>query len=801
MPGILDRASATLSFHFAHDKLDPKYGLEIAQWIGGFLDHGFDDYFTNRNLRFQANRLWATGRQPMTPFMDLMQINGKSSYVNIDFTPPAIMNKYIQQIMDVFMDLDEKPNCTAIDRRSNAKKLKEKRAAEFRMNHRKEIEAIQQQSGVPLEDPNKFVPEDKDELDIYFGLEYKLAEEAIVEKIINVVFDENILPETKRLILRDLIVTGLGCIRTYKDVNGEIKIVRIKPEDFVYSYCEYPDFRDAKFMGQMVSMSITDFRKRFSKEYMGAGGLDEKQIFELAKKYGNSVRKDNLTWDNTYYDMYFRPYDDWTVPVLYFEIKTDSTFFVKQKTTKRGTNIVDFSNETPQKTGDRTTVTPKNLDKIYCGWWLRGSSIMLDWGPSKYDVRPPDNQSEQMFSFCPYMYDGFEMRNVAIPERIKPSVFQMILAHLKIQQLIAKMRPAGLMIDVYGMNNISLGEGATMTPLKLLAYGQQTGDILWNSHGEDGETRLNPPIMPSPNVEGLTQIKQLIETYNFYLERLQADLGTNPAALGEGVNPRLGLGVMKQQVRAATSSVSNIYDAWLNIANSMASKVAIMSWDDIVYGVSVYKNFMDPSMKLDKEASFSTKMRMLPSDSEQAYIESITTSAIAAGTLEYEEAFKVKDIAKNNVKLAEMYLSRMRKAKIKQANKDAMMKMQMNQQIQDHSVATNAQAKEAIEMTKGKAKLISNDMDNQNKKEQLLQQFVQQALLQSAKYGQPLDDITNEIVQKYLNGNINSLTESQPQGTGEQPQGPQPQPGQEAPQGAPQPQPTPPPGAGQPVQQ
>lgn len=402
----------------------------------------------------------------MEQFMDLMKIDGKEAFVNLDFSPPAIMNKYIQQIMDGFMNLGEKAVAHTIDTRSNKRKERAKKEADFRMRHQQEIQQIQQATGVNVEDGKAFTPKSSAELDLYFGLEYKLPEESIAEKLVDEVTYENRYEETKRIVLKDLTITGLGATRTYKDVNGRIIIRRVKPENFFYSYCEYPDFRDAAFMGEMYNMKVTDFRKKFSVQGMGEKGLSEEEIYKISMAYGESQRKTNMAWSNDFYNSFYRPYDDWTIPMIYIEILTDSTIFIKKKTTRMGLPIVDFMDHKPENPGKNTKVEEKNLDKIYTGWYVRGSKYIFEWGPSKYDIRPPDNLSQQFFTYSPYLYDGYEMRNVAIPERIRPSAFQMILIHLKIQQLIAKMKPAGTIFDISGLNNITLGDGKTLPLLK-----------------------------------------------------------------------------------------------------------------------------------------------------------------------------------------------------------------------------------------------------------------------------------------------------------------------------------------------
>ena len=81
------------------------------------------------------------------------------------------------------------------------------------------------------------------------------------------------------------------------------------------------------------------------------------------------------------------------------------------------------------------------------------TSDMLSWNIKKNMVRPQDPKElgDAEFSYSFYMYNQYDMRNLAIPEKIEEPVEQMILARLKIQQLVAKMKPAGAAINVDAM--------------------------------------------------------------------------------------------------------------------------------------------------------------------------------------------------------------------------------------------------------------------------------------------------------------------------------------------------------------
>lgn len=760
MEPLVNSVPPTFNFHFSPDKDEPSYGLNIAQWIDNWIRSGYGSYFDNRNSTMQMNRLWAAGKQPMDQFIDMLKIDAKNSFINIDFTPPAIMPKYITQIIELFMDVEQYPEATTTDTRSNKRKMKEKRMAEFRMKNQQTIQSIEKAAGLNLEDHDKFTPFDADELNLYFGTQYRLPEESIIEKLVKTVFEENdFYGEIKRLVIHDLCETGLADVRVTRNEAGKIIINREEPEKHFYGYSKYPDFRDCPFIGQLHDMKVPEFRRRFGKESLGDKGLDEKEIFDLCSKYGSVYPKQNLSWKADYITSAFRPYDEYTMPVLHFEIKTNNIVYSKKKTTKSGNTIIDFSIKKPNNTGENTKVNARDVETIYSGWYLRDSSIMLDWGNSKYNIRPSDNLSRQYFTYSSYMYTGFEMRNVAVPQKIRSSVFQMILCHLKIQQLMAKMKPAGNLYDIYGLTKINIGNGKVLSPLDMVSFVQQTGDAYWNSMGADGERRLSPPITPMPNSEAIPQLKGLIEIYNFYLSRLQDDLGTNPSASG-AVNPRMGKAVMERQVSIATRGVGDIFNGWCTIADEVANKVAIMLWDDIIYDVSTYKEFIDPSLKMDKEITFSVRLKTMPSQEEKTYIEEMIQAAIKSGIIDFGNAFKIRNIAKTNIKMAELFITNMEKKKKNENMKTTMMNIQLNQQIQQQSAMMKGKIKEQEEMAKAKGKLINNDMQDEATKQRLLQTFIQQALLQSMKTGNDLDDYTKGIIQKYFQNNIESLTQN-----------------------------------------
>ena len=156
-----------LNFHLGNTKLkrDVKEGLKISKFLQKAYNAG---YFSTRNKKFEKNRKFARGKQPMAEFLDLLNVDGKEAFVNLDMKAPAIAPKFMQVIIGGFMKRDEKVKAAAIDPVSVERKKYDRDEAEFRMNFGDEVRQIEQQTGTKLMSEGQFTPGDYDELELYF---------------------------------------------------------------------------------------------------------------------------------------------------------------------------------------------------------------------------------------------------------------------------------------------------------------------------------------------------------------------------------------------------------------------------------------------------------------------------------------------------------------------------------------------------------------------------------------------------------------------------------------------------------
>ncbi len=727
-----------LNFHLSSfkSKRDTKEGLKISKFLEKAYNSG---YFSKRNRKFEKNRMFARGRQPMSEFLDLLNVDGKEAFVNLDMKAPAIAPKFIQVMIGGFMKRDEKIRVSAVDPISTDRKKYEREEAEFRMNFGGEVKEVEEMAGVKLMPDNAYTPEDYEELELFFN-EFQIPEEIMFEKGISSVFDTNGWPVIKRKLLEDVIETGVACTKVSVNKTGKITTRRVIPENLIYSYSDYDDFRDMSFIGEVLSMKILDIRNNYP-------NIDEEQIYKIAQKsknYNSSVK-----WDDKYRYNIDRPYDDWTVDVLDFEIKSIDSMIYQARINKFGNLIVERRDKEPQRVGDNKEIIRKDMQVIYKGVYILASDIMLEWGLAKNMIKPSMAKeiADVYFSYSVFMHENLDLQNMAIPERMETSIRQMTLAHLKIQQLVAKLRPSGLIIDIDSLSDINLGQGKNITPLEIQKIYDQTGNIYYRRKTEDGEGMNGTPIQEAPNNASIGQIQELITVYNHYLDRLRDEIGVNEYREGASVNPKMGLGVQQAQIAASNNATDFIYDSYLNVYTQTAFKIALLLYDSVLYGGQAYREYLSSN---DVEGKiFDVLIEALPDDNEKQFLNQMVQTAISANAIDFEDAFKVRNI--KNYKLAEMYLSKAKKRKVKEEMQKAQQNSEMNAQSQQQSIAAKAQADAQLEQVQAQNKIAIVQAEMKFKQDIMTQEFVQTALLKSYELDRELPQEIQALIDNYFN--------------------------------------------------
>lgn len=732
----MSNSNALLNFHAApsNKKKTKDFGLKIAKHIEA---HFAGQYYTDRNKRIEKNVKFAMGKQPMQEYLSQMNIDGKDVYINLDTTPPPIAPKFVEVIVGSLMKRQETPRVSAIDPVSVKQKFDEMADAKFRMENKDFIASLEQQLNLKLTNDQEYTPEDNDDLKLYFELEHRLPEEIFFEEGMQYVLDTNSASVIKRRLIFDVITAGYAATKSIMDGNGKIKIKRCIPQNMVYSFSEYDDFRDSSFIGEVTPMKISELRVLYP-------DVDEQLFFEISQKV--KARNTVSRWDEKYRYSDTRPYDELTVDVLQFELKTIDNLLYQVKKTSNGSIVVDKKENAPEKIGDNKEMIDKKIFVIYEGAYVMNSGIMLDWKKQQNMIKPsmPEKMAEAYFSYSIFMPDNYELNNLPMIQRMETSIRQMTLTHMKIQQIVAKMRPAGLMIDIDGLQNISLGEGKSISPLEIQKIYDQTGNIYYRSMTEEGQ-RAGSPISETANSGSVPQLQELINIFNYYLNRLREETGINELRDGAGINPRLGNKQLQAGIAASNNATDFIYDAYINIIENTMMKCGILLADAVNYRVSEYAKIVKVNIS---NRYFDIKVDMLPDDDYRQYLEGMVQTALSSGQIDFETAFNIRNI--KNIKLGELYLSRATKKKQKEAQEQAMQNSQMNAQSQQESLQMKAQMDSQLQQIQGEYKVNTVKTEQAMRAESEMQMFVMDILKKSYEMDKPLTPELQQIVNNYF---------------------------------------------------
>ncbi len=734
-----------LSLDAPSKKKKREYGLKVAQGIFNSADRNSDGYYGKRYRQWQANRDFSYGVNTMKEFMDLLRIEGNQSYINLDWTPIKIAPKFVEILLGSFMNRKETPIVKATDDASVSAKEFEKQEARFRMENKEKIQLLEAELGEQIE-TQKYIPEDEDDLALYFDMEYRLPEEILFEQRIKKVLDDNDYPILKRQILRDVIDCNLACTKLYYDANDNIRIKRCKPENLIYNVFEIDNGKDISYIGEVYPMKISSIRRKYN--------IDEETLFTLAQKASRELkRSENLYWKDSYKYTDIRPYDDYSVLVFDFEVKSvDVEYSVKTENRFGNMLVVPKQGKPVAPSGQEImgeVIETKRMN-IYQGVWVCDTPIMLKWDISPNQIRPYQNGVDVFFSYSVICPNATGSLIPSMIEKAMGPIRQMIVIRLKMQQLIATMRPDGYMIDISGLRDVDLGLGNTVEPLKLMKIWDQTGRVYWDSTGDDGE-RKAPPIQPLPSNQNVAMLNTLIQQYNFELDRLREEMGISEYRDGSSIPTRTGLGVMENQIQASNNATEYIYQGAMQLLEDTCRKMSMMIWDSVVLKAKKFKEFEGYEMSL-LDMTFDVRVSLINDASSRMELNQLMNTALQAGMLTYEQAFKVKHI--EDTKLAELYLARAVKRSKKEAMEQAQQNAQMNAQIQQQSANAKAQLDAQLEEMSTSGKLSVNKSKTEGDKEIELIKFASALYTSTIASGKPLPEDIKKFADTILGNAI-----------------------------------------------
>ncbi len=702
------------------EKSTKEFGLKISRKIWGYVTAGLGGYYWNRNARFQRNRDFAHGRiNVQQMFQDRFEFNAKQNYIRLVWNTLQIVNRIISGLVGRWMTRGEKVVVQAIDDQSQLDKKDQYEYVQFIIENKAALEKLQQESGVKMI-PDTALPADKDELNLW-----KLQFQRIPEEIENELGCNEVLASNswydvlKEKMLHDSAEVGLVGTYTCMDAQGIINVEWVKPENAIYSATDYDDMRDTTWRGEVPDLKLRDLRIGWGKEFNPKNpfALTEEQLFTIAQTAKEYKSITNLNWDSNWNQPFsLRPYDEWNIRCMKFELKTvDNEPYTVTTSKSTGTTYTQkgmpkTKNGNPKEPSDNQKVIEDTNINIYRGVYLPDSDMLIEWGLKKNMIRPqdPKEAGNAEFSYSFYMYQNYQMRNLAIPEKIEAAVDNMILACLKMQQVIARMRPTGAAINADAVQEIDFGLGddgnKIVDPKRLY---DQTGDIYYR--GRDAEGNPIPvPIQELANSGFLGQMDGLIRDYQFWYQTLRDELGEDPNLISAALQPRVTAQNVETSQATGNAATDYMYRAYAECMKMTARKISCLLKDSITYGAKAYRSIVKQEVG---DRIFSTDIRFLPTQQEGIAFDQMLQQALAANPnlIMFVNPFRLMQTVKEDYKLAWLMFEQGQK-KMKQ------WEIQTAQQNQQATIQGQIQSAQAAEEAKQQTEQIKINGDLQKAK-------------------------------------------------------------------------------------
>jgi hypothetical protein len=684
------------------EKKTEEYGLLVGQaieyeWFRGGRVNG--SRWNTGYQQFHNLRLYARGEQNVQKYKDELSINGDLSYLNLDWKPVPIIPKFVDIVVNGISAKNYEIKAFAQDPFSLKQRTDYASSIMRDMGAKQEILALEQATGVnTFNTPNpEDLPESPEELEIHLQLDYKQSIEIANEEVINNVLDFNKYKLVNKRINEDIVTIGIGAVKTSFNKSNGVVVEYVDPSNLIYSYTNDPNFEDIYYVGEIKSMTLAEIKKTWPY-------LTEDELQKMVKYPGRDGYIANPNYDND------------LVQILFFEYKTfiDQVFKIK-KTDQGLEKTLQKSDSFNPPESDNFDRVSRSIEVLFTGAKVMGVPQMLEWKLAENMTRPKSDLTKvnMNYAICaPNLYQG---RIESLVSRVTSFADMIQLTSLKLQQVIQRMVPDGVFVDVDGLAEVDLGNGTNYNPQEALNMYFQTGSIVGRSLTQDGDpNRGKVPIQELQSSSANGKIQSLVSTYQYYLQMIRDVTGLNEARDGTMPDPNALVGLQKMAANASNVATRHILDASLYLTVRVCENISLRVADMMDFALT--NNALKSTIgifntKTLKEIDtlhlydFGIFLELEPEDEEKAMIEQNIQMALQQNQIYLEDAIDIRNI--KNTALGNQVLKYRRKKK--QQQDQQAQQSQIEAQGQSQQQASEAAAMQEVQkqeaMTQSKVQL------------------------------------------------------------------------------------------------
>ena len=471
-------------------------------------------------------------------------------------------------------------------------------------------------------------------------LDYKQSVEIAEEEAINNTLAFNKYQLTNKRTIEDIVTIGIGAVKTTFNKSEGVVVDYVDPANLVYSYTNDPNFEDIYYVGEIKSMTLAEIKKKFPY-------LTDEELEKMVKYPGRDGYIANPNYDND------------LVQVLFFEYKTFIDQVFKIKRTESGLEKTlekpDTFNPPESDNFDRVS---RSIEVLFSGAKVMGVPQMLEWKLAENMTRPNSDLTKVKMNYvicAPNLYQG---RIESLVSRCTSFADMIQLTSLKLQQVIQRMVPDGVFVDVDGLAEVDLGNGTNYNPQEALNMYFQTGSIVGRSLTQDGDpNRGKVPIQELQTSSSNGKIQSLIATYQYYLQMIRDVTGLNEARDGSLPDKDALVGLQKMAANASNIATKHIVDASLYLTLRACENISLRLADALEFDLT--KQALMQSISLTNTQNleelknlhlydFGIYLELEPDDEEKAMLEQNIQVALQSGQIYLEDAIDIREVKNHN---------------------------------------------------------------------------------------------------------------------------------------------------------
>jgi hypothetical protein len=684
---------------FPKDLIDPKnkdeqWHYEVAEAIFWEWDRMSTNSFCKGVNRYRRNREYSIGNQDISQLKSYFEIDDDpgQSYSKVDFAPIPIIPKFRRIVNEMHGKMKFDISVDAIDPLSVSEKRK------YENTERANI-AMRQKAAEKGMNPQVFnsgevdQPTDEGELAIKMEYGYKHNSAIELEKTIKKVFTQNringaIFP----MVRKDLLDIGAGITKDYVDkANGVTKVRRVRPENFGVSACVNEDFSDATHFFEIVYYTPGELKKALP-------NLSEHEFQTLVDSNRTVISKTRWMGDDEPYGK-TTGLSDYRIPVLDFEYKSIDRAVYQVESGEFGyPHITRASWQHQYKKKFKDKIDISDSTQWYKAKWVIGTQHVFEYGPVEHQKRNNDKLWDAISSFTAYAPELLNMETWSIVDSLVPIVDRIMIAWYKLQNVIAKARPRGILIELSSLESVDLGSGGPSTPMGVLDFYEQTGNLLYRRQNLSGDYANGRPIEELNNGIG-AEAQEWFNIIREYFQMIRDLIGFNDITDASTPNAKTLKSVAEMAQISTSNAVNHLLRAERSIYERLSESVCIRSQDAIILGhqerheedmgSGLIKSLEEESDYLNRVFTFEFIEEATAQERAQLILDA--SDAMKAGQITYDQKVKVQNIG--NLKQAEQVLGYMVKTTMDKIEENKLKTMQVQGEVNEKAAKATSDGK------------------------------------------------------------------------------------------------------------